>query len=349
MATTMASAGPTAGTLAAGASVPSTATTTLLKDDKAPITITRRIQVRIQGSMADFAQDGQGSATWKCMEGQEPVVWGLQVRMCCCLVYTPCLSLNACLVQGSGYSHNTSFGKDMASASCSIHALGSAIIHRAVLLEHKSTFKVPLGVTINCLPSNEMTSTGEGYCYTVLPESSNKTPLTLYEHSEDSAESMKWRKEYSKYNKANLEKTGTMEVADFDYIFVHETHPVIALLRANKDLLGCDIDKQQKIDNAWFKVDKKTFQTSCNTLRNKVLSKVDTKNLNDFSVELHRVGTRDWLDLGAGEDALVTFQTPANATKEDINTLEAKHMERFCEQKHSYFARLEITFEVQPV
>lgn len=78
--TTIASAGTTAATPAAGASVPSTATT-LLKDVKAPITITRRIQVRIQGSMADFAQDGQGSATWKCMEGQEPVVWGLQVRM----------------------------------------------------------------------------------------------------------------------------------------------------------------------------------------------------------------------------------------------------------------------------
>lgn len=72
----------------------------------------------------------------------------------------------------------------MASASSSIHCLGSATIHRAVLLEHKSTFKVPLGISISCLPSNEMTNTGEGYCYTVLPESTNNTPLTLYEHSE---------------------------------------------------------------------------------------------------------------------------------------------------------------------
>lgn len=48
-------------------------------DKNAPITITRRIQVKIQGSMTDFAHDGQGCATWRCMEGLEPVMWGLQV------------------------------------------------------------------------------------------------------------------------------------------------------------------------------------------------------------------------------------------------------------------------------
>lgn len=251
-------------------------------------------------------------------------------------------------IQNSSSHHDTSFGKDLVSASSSIHALGSAIIHRAVLLEQKSTFKVPLGITINCLPSNEMTNCGEGYCYTALPETSNHIPLTLYEHNEDSIESMKWRKEYSKYNKTNLEKQGTMEVADFDYLFVHETHPVIALLRANKDIVGCDIDKQQKIDNAWYKVDKSTFSQSCATLRNKVLSKVDTKNLNDFSVELHRIGTRDWLDLQAGEDALTSFSVPAGTPQDKLDSLEREHLQNFCDQKHSYFARLEITFEIQP-
>ena len=48
-------------------------------EGRAPIILTRRIQIKIQGSMSDFAQDGQGCATWRCMEGQEPVVWGLQV------------------------------------------------------------------------------------------------------------------------------------------------------------------------------------------------------------------------------------------------------------------------------
>ena len=79
-----------------------------------------------------------------------------------------------------------------------------------------------------------------------------------------------------------------------------------------------------------------------------MLSKVSTQNLNDFSVELHRIGTRDWLDLQDGEDALASFQPPIGASVEEISDLETKHLEDFCEQRCSYHARLELTFEVQP-
>lgn len=44
-----------------------------------PITITRRINVKIQGSMSDFAQDGQGCATWRPVDGKQAAIWGLQV------------------------------------------------------------------------------------------------------------------------------------------------------------------------------------------------------------------------------------------------------------------------------
>lgn len=142
-----------------------------------------------------------------------------------------------------------------------------------------------------------MTGFGEAYCYTVLPESNNTVPIKLFEATDESEEGHRWRSQYPKYNASNLEKHGVLETTDCAYVFVHQNHPAVALLRANKDLLGSDIDKQQKIDNEWYKVQKETFATCCNTLRHKVLSKVSTKNLNDFSVELHRIGTRDWLDL----------------------------------------------------
>ena len=47
-----------------------------------PITITRRINVKIQGSMSDFAQDGQGCATWRPVDGKQAAIWGLQVNFC---------------------------------------------------------------------------------------------------------------------------------------------------------------------------------------------------------------------------------------------------------------------------
>ena len=65
---------------------------------------------------------------------------------------------------------------------------------------------------------------------------------------------IRWRQEYPKYKKANIDKHGILETGDLAYLFVHQTHPAIALLRANKDLLGSDIDAQQKIDNEWYKV-----------------------------------------------------------------------------------------------
>lgn len=151
-------------------------------------------------------------------------------------------------------------GDMMSSASSGLthasatHALGNAVIKRAVLIEHKSSFKVPLGVSISCLPSTEMTGFGEAFCYTILPESTNNVPLSLFEASEEGDVTAKWRRDYPKYHSGNLETHGILDAKDCSYTFVHKFHPSIALLRGNKELLGCDIDRQVMIDDEWYKV-----------------------------------------------------------------------------------------------
>lgn len=35
------------------------------------------------------------------------------------------------------------------------------------------------------------------------------------------------------------------------YYFVHESHPAIALLRANVDLLGVNVDLKKKVEGEW--------------------------------------------------------------------------------------------------
>lgn len=178
------------------------------------------------------------------MDGKQAVIWGLQD-----------ISVgSSATMQGGGSSSGLA-----SSVNSATHALSNAVIQRAVLLEHKSNFKVPLGVTISCLPSNEMTGFGEGYCYTVLPESVNTVPLKLFEATDESEEGHRWRKvcvcvltpledctlrrvacdelgaqEYPKYNAGNLEKQGVLETTDCTYAFVHQNHPAVALLRANK-------------------------------------------------------------------------------------------------------------------
>lgn len=92
--------------------------------ENTPITITRRINVKIQGSMSDFAQDGQGTATWRAVDGKQAVIWGLQDLA---------LNSSATTVNSSSSTHNSA-----------THALGNAVIQQAVLLEHKSDFQVLL-------------------------------------------------------------------------------------------------------------------------------------------------------------------------------------------------------------
>ena len=64
-------------------------------------------------------------------------------------------------------------------------------------------------------------------------------------------EGNQWRKDYPKYNATNIETEGVLEVQNCPYVFVHQDHPVISLLRHNASLIGCNIDAQPKIDNEW--------------------------------------------------------------------------------------------------
>jgi hypothetical protein len=67
---------------------------------------------------------------------------------------------------------------------------------------------------------------------------------------------------------------------------VHETHPVINLLRINKHLVGVDVDEQPKMDGQWHKVTQSLFDSSCDTINTRILARIQTQNLNDMTVRL---------------------------------------------------------------
>jgi hypothetical protein len=272
------------------------------------------------------------------VEGKQSAIWGIQ----------DILGSVASASSGAFPAGGASISGDATTHASASNILATAMIKEVHLLEHKSTFKVPLGVVINCLPSHEMTASGEAFCYTVLPDSTNTIPLKLFSAPAESEEGIRWKQEYPQYNSANLETEGVMEMSNSAYYFVHEGHPAITLLMANKDLLRADIDTNAKVHKEWYKVEKKTMATCCNTIRNKVLSKLPITDLGKFSLEIRRIGTRDWLDLQDGEDALASFSAPLGASSDVVKQMETKHLEHFCEARCAYHARLEVVFEVQP-
>jgi len=110
--------------------------------------LTRTLHVNITGTLANLAMAGPSGGTWRLVDGKQIGVFGL--------------------------------GNEV-DAQVATNQLRTALIHEVKLLQDRSTFPVPLGVTINCVPPQEMTDLGERYTYTVLPKTTNTTGQKIYE------------------------------------------------------------------------------------------------------------------------------------------------------------------------
>jgi hypothetical protein len=136
-------------------------------------------------------------------------------------------------------------------AQSSSNILSQAVLKQATIIEYSNTMPCAVGVSISCVPSREVTRTGKAYAFVALPENTNKHPLIIYKNDATTAESIAWREQYPEYTALNLETHGVLNVQGEGFVFVSKAHPVIDLLRANKDVLKADIDKQTLIDDHW--------------------------------------------------------------------------------------------------
>ena len=92
--------------------------------------LTRRLNVCITGTLSNFFAEGPSAATWKPLDGKQIGMFG----------------------------HNA----EISDLTSSTNALRNTYICSCKVIEHRSTFPVPLGVRMNCIPHNEIIETGEG-------------------------------------------------------------------------------------------------------------------------------------------------------------------------------------------
>lgn len=142
--------------------------------------------------MMAFSIMGQNAATWKPVEGKHASIFGMHDR-------AGMASSSASGEDGS--SSNMLLNADLAAAT---NALRNVTITKATLLQCHNNFGVPLGVTVNCLPKNEVIDTGDRYTFTTIPNTSINTPFTLYEAGESHQQAMEWRKTFGKFTASNL-------------------------------------------------------------------------------------------------------------------------------------------------
>jgi len=266
----------------------------------------RILHVNISGTLTNLAMAGPSGACWRLLDGKQIGVFGL--------------------------------GHDVDS-QVAANQLRTAHIHEIRLVQDRSTFPVALGVSINCIPAREVTDLGERFAYTVLPQTSNTVGQSIYLCETGSTEGLQWRKDFPKWTHSNLETEGVLNVENNPWVFVHQDHPVIAILRHNEGLVGCKIDEQPRIDNEWYKVSRQVLQACCETLRAKVLQKVQSNDLNILQVQLKRLNAENWDDVN--ELATVLSNNPVSLTGADATN--------FLTTPYSYTARLLIRYEIQPV
>ena len=212
-----------------------------------------------------------------------------------------------------------------------------------MFLQH-NTFPVHLGINISCVTPEETTRTGHKYAMTCLANSNTQFPLVIHE-SQDNSEHLEWRTKYPMYNSNNLDKQGVLDVSGQQFTFVDENHPVIELLRQNKEMLNANIDDQPKIDGQWFKITKQVFSTCCSTLRNKVLNKVMTRDLNNFSVTLNRVGRNDWTTNIQSNDEIMA-QVPTGILFGGDEQAITQEVTGILKKVCTYSALLEINYDI---
>ena len=135
-----------------------------------------------------------------------------------------------------------------------------------------------------------------------------------------------------------------LEVAGAQFIFCSQNHPVIELLRQNKEMLNADIDTQPLIDGEWYKITRQVFSTCCNTLKTKVLSKVSTRDLNNFSLQITRVGRDDWTNnIQQNDEIMSLVSSNVMAAGEQAITDEVTGI---LKRNYTYSTRLEIQYDM---
>lgn len=279
-------------------------------------TVTRTLCVHIQGSLQDMGHRGPLAGLWKAANGQESTM------------FHPNLESTLNPEQNNNLVNN----------------LRNGVIKKLTIKEHQSTFPYILGVDISCIPPTEVTHIGEKWAYTVLPNSSINTPQTIYVCDHMTQEKNLWHNQFPAFNASNLETHGVMEVPNHPFLFVHMDHPVIALLRYNQNLIGCDIDAQQKLEKEYFKVSKQVMATCCQTIRDEVLSKMNTRDLNLFTLQLRRLNNTPWDEVD--NTTLLGFKMDPNLSPEEQFKQKQAHIKSFMTTPYQYMARLEVEYEI---
>ena len=184
------------------------------------VRLSKIVACEIKGTMNAFSVMGPNAASWKPVEGKHASIFGVDDGFGTGMDGHSSTSADMGASGGTGGSSGSMLlNADLAAAT---NALRNVTITKATLLQSYNTFGVPLGVSVSCLPKNEVVDTGDKYTFTTIPNTAVNTPSALYEAGDTHAQAMEWMRNYGKFNSNNLNTQDVLKVSSNEQ---HTAHP----------------------------------------------------------------------------------------------------------------------------
>ena len=83
-----------------------------------------------------------------------------------------------------------------------------------------------------------------------------------------------WKDKFEGFTSENLQEKGVLKREGYECLFVDFKHPVVHLMRINKDVIGVDIDDQFRIDGVWIKMTRRLFESGCLAIRERIINEL---------------------------------------------------------------------------
>jgi hypothetical protein len=136
-----------------------------------------------------------------------------------------------------------------------------------------------------------------------------------------------------------------LSLGNCPYVFVNQKHPVINLIRMNKEMLGVDIDTIPKMDGEWYKLSEPLMASCCEAIKSNILSKMEQTDLYNFTIQAHPLHGGDWAIVDP-HDMLQSFYPDPTWTKSDYQVNLAVHQKNFLERPGVLHLRMEVKYSV---
>lgn len=208
-------------------------------------------------------------------------------------------------------------------------------------------FPEAIGVHFKGIGGREYNATGNHWNYTMPPNFSLQTPVTIFKSNGDEVLMRTWERDFARWTPDNLDTLLVMQVPETEVVLVHVDHPVTKYLerKANESGTMLQVAQQQNTPN-WRQITAVLFQNACSWIRENILSKSSKHyDLSTFQVTYDKMERRKFNRLSPS----CFHDMPISGTEdvEELNQIKSKYANIIVQRPFPLYLKITFEYRVQ--